>query len=173
VILTRFTDVGRIRALSGQDLVPIIEHDGNVVHDSWAIACRLEGQFPDRPSLFGGAIGRGATRLANIWSDTMLGRTMRQQIYADFIWCIDPDDRPYFRGSREAQLGMTLERYCAIGKGRWQIFCNSARRWSVPCQSSVSSRATPPPMSITSSSRCSSGPVSAAHATCCGHDGDA
>jgi len=113
VILTRFTDVGRIRALSGQDLVPIIEHDGNVVHDSWAIACRLEGQFPDRPSLFGGAIGRGATRLANIWSDTMLGRTMRQQIYADFIWCIDPDDRPYFRGSREAQLGMTLERYCA------------------------------------------------------------
>ena len=104
VIETRFADVGRIRALSGQDLVPIIEHDGKVVFDSWAIACHLEDWFPDRPSLFGGAIGRGATRLVNIWSDTVLGRALRQQIYADFIRCIDPDDRAYFRGSREAQL---------------------------------------------------------------------
>jgi glutathione S-transferase len=113
VIPTRFADVARIRALSGQDLVPIIEDDGKVVHDSWAIACHLEDRFPDRPSLFGGAIGRGATRLVNIWSDTVLSPAMRQQIYADFIWCIDPGDRAYFRGSRETQIGMTLEEYCA------------------------------------------------------------
>jgi len=117
VVETRFADVARIRALSGQDLVPIIEHDSQVVHDSWAIACHLENRFPDRPSLFGGAIGHGATRLINVWSDTVLGRSMRQQIYADFIWCIDPGDRAYFRGSREAQLGMTLEAY---GAGREQ-----------------------------------------------------
>jgi glutathione S-transferase len=30
VIPTRFADVGRIRALSGQDLVPIIQHDEQV-----------------------------------------------------------------------------------------------------------------------------------------------
>ena len=109
VIPTRFADVARIRALSGQDFVPIIEHDGQVVHDSWSIACHLEDRFPDRPSLFGGAIGRGAARLVNIWSDTVLGRAMRPQIYADFIRCIDPGDRAYFRSSRETQLGMTLE----------------------------------------------------------------
>ncbi len=109
VVPTRFADVERIRALSGQDFVPIIEHDGTVVHDSWSIACHLEDRFPDRPSLFGGAVGRGATRLVNIWSDTVLGRAMRPQIYGDFIRCIDPDDRDYFRSSREAQLGMTLE----------------------------------------------------------------
>ncbi len=34
---------------------------------------------------------------------------MRRQIYVDFIRCIDPGDRAYFRRSREAQLGMTLE----------------------------------------------------------------
>ena len=68
VVLTRFADVARIRALSGQDLVPIIEHDGQVVHDSWSIACHLEDRFPDRPSLFGGAVGRGAARLVNFWS---------------------------------------------------------------------------------------------------------
>jgi glutathione S-transferase len=110
---TRFADVERIRALSGQQFVPIIEHDGQVVHDSWSIACHLEDRYPDRPTLFGGAAGRGAARLVNIWSDTVLGPAMRPQIYADFIRCIDPGDRAYFRSSREAQLGMTLERYSA------------------------------------------------------------
>jgi glutathione S-transferase len=113
VVPTRFADVERIRALSGQHFVPIIEDDGRVVHDSWSIACHLEDRFPERPSLFGGGIGRGATRLVNIWSDTVLGPTMRKQIYAAFIRCIDPGDRDYFRRSRETQLGMTLEQYCA------------------------------------------------------------
>jgi len=113
VIPTRFADVDRIRALSSQHFVPIIEHDGQVVHDSWAIACHLEDWFADHPSLFGGPAGRGAARLVNVWSDTVLARSLRQQIYADFIWCIDPADRAYFRQSREAQLGMTLEAYSA------------------------------------------------------------
>lgn len=113
VVPTRFADVDRIRSQSNQDLVPIIEDDGRVVHDSWTIACHLEDRFPDRPSLFGGAIGRGTTRLVNAWSDSTLGAAMRRQIYADFIWCIDPGDRAYFRRSREAQLGMTLEEYSA------------------------------------------------------------
>jgi glutathione S-transferase len=113
VVPTRFADVERIRALSGQHFVPIIEHDDEVVHDSWSIACHLEDRFPDHPTLFGGAAGRGAARLVNIWSDTVLGRAMRPLIYADFIRCIDPGDRAYFRGLREAQLGMTIEQYSA------------------------------------------------------------
>jgi glutathione S-transferase len=122
VIPTRFADVGRIRDLSGQDLVPIIQDDDQVVHDSWMIACHLEDRFPDRPSLFGGAVGRGTARLVNVWSDTVLGRSMRQQIYADFIWCIDPGDRAYFRASREQQLGMTLEDYSAGRDGALPAF---------------------------------------------------
>ena len=118
VVPTRFADVARIRALSGQDLVPIIEHDGHVVHDSWSIACHLEDRFPDRPSLFGGAVGRGTARLVNIWSDTVLGRAMRPQIYADFIRCIDPGDRDYFRRSRETQLGMTSNNSVPIAMRR-------------------------------------------------------
>jgi glutathione S-transferase len=109
VVPTRFADVQRIRDLSGQDLVPIIEDDGRVVCDSWSIACHLEDRYPDRPTLFGGAAGRGACRLIAIWSDTVLGRLMRRQIYSDFIWCLDPGDRAYFRASREAQLGAPLE----------------------------------------------------------------
>jgi glutathione S-transferase len=113
VVPTRFADVDRIRALSGQHFVPIIEDDGRVVHDSWAIACHLEDRYPERQPLFGGAASRGAARLLNIWSDSVLGPALRPQIYGDFIWCIDPDDRAYFRRSREAALGMTLEDYSA------------------------------------------------------------
>jgi glutathione S-transferase len=113
VVPTRFADVERIRRLSGQDFVPIVEHDERVVNDSWAIACYLDEQFPDAPSLFGGTIGRGVTRLVNIWSDTVLGEATRKQIYLDFIKCIEPDDRDYFRRSREALVGMTLEQYSA------------------------------------------------------------
>lgn len=112
---TRFADVDRIRRLSGQHFVPIIEHDGEVVHDSWAIACHLEDRFPDRAPLFGGDAGRGAARLVNHWADTTLGRQMRRQIYGDFVWVIDPGDRAYFRHSREAMLGTTLEEF---GAGR-------------------------------------------------------
>jgi glutathione S-transferase len=113
VIETRFADVGRIRALSGQTLTPLIEDNGKVVFDTWQIACHLEDHYPDRPSLFGGPIGRGTARVVNIWSDTVLGRAMRPQIYSDFIWAIDPIDRPYFRRSRETQIGVTLEQYSA------------------------------------------------------------
>jgi glutathione S-transferase len=113
VIETRFADVPRIRGISQQDLTPVIEDGGAVVYDTWRIACHLEDTYPDRPSLFGGPIGRGTARVVNIWADTMLGRAMRPQIYADFIWTIDPADRAYFRRTREAQLGMTLEQYSA------------------------------------------------------------
>ena len=113
VVPTRFADADRIRRLSGQHFVPILDHDGEVVHDSWAIACHLEDRFPERRSLFGGAAGRGATRLVNIWCDSVLGAAMRRQIYGDFVWVIDPGDRAYFRHSREAMVGMTLEDYGA------------------------------------------------------------
>jgi glutathione S-transferase len=113
VVETRFADVHRIRALSGQHFVPIIEDGGKVVHDSWAIACHLEDAYPDRPSLFGGPIGRGVTRTLAAWGATVLAPAMRTQIWADFIWCLDPGDRAYFRESREAMLGVTLEAYCA------------------------------------------------------------
>ena len=122
VIPTRFADVARIRALSGQHFVPIIEHDGQVVYDSWSVACHLEDRFSDRPSLFGGAAGRGTARMVNIWSDTVLAPLLRQQIYADFIWCIDPGDRAYFRQSREAQFGMTLEDLSADRDGTLPAF---------------------------------------------------
>jgi glutathione S-transferase len=114
----RFADVETIRALSGQDKVPIVMDGDRVVHDSWNIALHLETRFPDHPSLFGGDVGRGLTRHINFWSDVTLGTAIRRLIAADFIYCLAPEDRAYYRQSREAQFGCTLEAYCA-DRDRW------------------------------------------------------
>ena len=127
VRLTRFADVERIRALSGQELVPILEDGDRVVHDSWAIACHLEDRFPDRPSLFGSQIGRGTARLVNLWSDTVLHPPVRRLISADFIWCLDPGDREYFRRSREAQFGASLEDASADCESTLAAFAEACR----------------------------------------------
>jgi glutathione S-transferase len=114
----RFADVETIRALSGQHFVPIVTGDDRVIHDSWHIACYLEERFPDRSSLFAGAGGRGLARLVNHWSDNTLGAAIRRLIAADFITCLDPGDRAYYRSSREAAFGCTLEEHCA-DRPRW------------------------------------------------------
>jgi glutathione S-transferase len=109
----RFADVQTIRSLSGQDMTPIVIDGDTVVQDSWNIAIHLEERYAGQPSLFGGAIGRGLTRQINIWSDTVLSPSIRRLISADFIYVLAPEDREYFRRSREAQFGMTLAAYCA------------------------------------------------------------
>jgi glutathione S-transferase len=114
----RFADVETIRALSGQHFVPILTDGDTVIHDSWNIACYLEDRFPDRPSLFSGAGGRGLARFVNRWSDVTLGAAIRRLIAADFIVCLDPGDRAYYRSSREAAFGCSLQEYCA-DRPRW------------------------------------------------------
>ena len=109
----RFADVDSIRALSGQHLTPIIRDGDRVVHETWDIACYLEDRFPERPSLFGGATGRGMARLVNHWSDTQLNPPLRRVISADFPAVLDAADRAYFRTTRERDFGMTLEAACA------------------------------------------------------------
>jgi glutathione S-transferase len=114
----RFADVETIRRLSGQHFTPIMTHGDRVIHDSWNIACYLEDEFPDRPSLFAGPGGRGLARYVNHWSDQTLGAAIRRLIAADFIRCLDPGDRAYYRSSREAVFGCTLEEHCA-DRPRW------------------------------------------------------
>jgi glutathione S-transferase len=114
----RFADVETIRALSGQHFVPIVTDGDRVIHDSWNIACYLEEQFPERPSLFAGDSGRRLTRFVNRWADATLGTAIRRLIAAGFVHCLDTGDHAYYRTSREAAFGCTLEEYCA-DRSRW------------------------------------------------------
>ncbi|MGI9523579.1 MAG: glutathione S-transferase N-terminal domain-containing protein [Hyphomicrobiaceae bacterium] len=118
----RFSDVETIRSLSGQRFTPVISDGDHVVHETWDIANYLENRFPDQPSLFGGNVGRGATRLINNWSDTQLNPPLRAVVYADFLAVLDAGDRAYFRESRETDLGMTLEDLCAAPEDKLKKF---------------------------------------------------
>lgn len=103
----RFSDGDKI-AFSGQGKVPVIQDGGKTVFDSWAIANYLEEQAP-MPSLFGGQIGRAHAAFINSWADSVLTGGIARFIIRDLLDVIDPKDRDYFRSSREARFGKTLE----------------------------------------------------------------
>jgi glutathione S-transferase len=109
----RFTDREQI-AFSGQGKVPVLQDDGKVVSDSWAIAEYLEEQYPT-PTLFGGATGRAHALFVNAWADAVLVGGIARFIMRDLWDMIDPKDRDYFRSSREERFGQSLE---AVQEGR-------------------------------------------------------
>jgi glutathione S-transferase len=109
----RFTDREAI-AFSGQGKVPVIQHEGTVVSDSWTIAEYLEEQVPS-PTLFGGPMGRAHALFINSWVDSVLVGGIARFIVRDLLDVIHPKDHDYFRSSREARFGISLE---AVQQGR-------------------------------------------------------
>lgn len=108
----RFSDKDAI-AFSGQGRVPVLVDGERTVFDSWRIAEYLEDAYPDRPSLFGGGVGRGVARFLNDWADQVLHGGLIRLVAADILSVLHERDRAYFRQSREARFGTTLESFCA------------------------------------------------------------
>jgi glutathione S-transferase len=96
-------------AFSGGKTVPVIKDGETVVRDSWRIAEYLEDNYPQRPTLFGGAIGRGVTQAFNTWVDRALVPAAMPVIVADVHERVDPADDAYFRQQFEGFLKCTLE----------------------------------------------------------------
>ena len=96
-------------AFSGGKTVPIIKDGEKVVRDSWAIAAYLEDRYADRPSLFGGAIGRGMAQAFNTWADRALLPLLMPVIVFDLYERVDPGDDAFFRRQFEGFLRSTLE----------------------------------------------------------------
>ena len=96
-------------AFSGGKTVPVIRDGDTVVRDSWKIAEHLEHKYADKPSLFGGPIGRGVTQALNTWTDRALIPAMMPVIVADIHDRIDAADQPFFRQMFEGFLKSTLE----------------------------------------------------------------
>jgi len=116
----RFTETDAL-AFSGQARVPTIQDEGRVVFDSWTIAGHLEDTVPT-PTLFGGPIGRAHARFINVWADSVLMGGIVRFIVRDLLDIIDPKDRDYFRTSREARFGTTLEQVQAGREDRLPAF---------------------------------------------------
>ncbi len=96
-------------AFANSTSVPVLV-DGEAVHtDSWDIAVYLETAYPDAPSLFGGEIGLGLTRVVNSWCDRAVNVAFGPLIVRDVLDAAHPDDREYFRETMEKMFGRTLE----------------------------------------------------------------
>ncbi len=102
--------------------VPVIVDGDTVVHDSSAIADYLETRYPDRPSLFGGEIGRALARFVQNWTETVLQTGLIRLVVLDIWKHVGPADQQYFRESREARLGITLEEAVADRESRLPAF---------------------------------------------------
>ena len=103
----KFTDKA-LFAFSGGKTVPVLQDGDAVFTDSWDIACHLEEAYSDRPSLFGGAIGRGEARFIAEWISSF-SRPLLMTILKDIFDHVHPDDKVYFRESREERVGQSLE----------------------------------------------------------------
>jgi glutathione S-transferase len=102
--------------------VPVIVDGDTVIHDSSAIADYLESHYADRPSLFGGETGRGLARFVQNWTETVLQGGLIRLVVLDIWRHIGAADQAYFRQSREARLGATLEEVVKDREARLPAF---------------------------------------------------
>lgn len=98
--------------------VPVLDDDGTIVQDSFRIALFLEEAYPDRPTLFAGAGGEAMARFIEQWANMILAPSIMPLIVKDIHDRTLPEDRAYFRESREKRLGRALEDAQAGREGR-------------------------------------------------------
>jgi glutathione S-transferase len=108
-----FTEVSRI--MGGRfKTVPVIEHGDTAMAESWDIAEYLDRTFPSAPALFAGPAELAMVRLTDTWFSAEVLRKMFGVYVLDVHDAARPEDRAYFRRTREGYLkGTTLEEFTA------------------------------------------------------------
>ena len=106
----------------GQSKVPVLVDDGEVIADSNVIAQHLENKYETGPSLFGGAAGEAHAKFIGAWTDTVLTPGLFPLVAPDILAHVKPAAQAYFRQSREARLGMSLERAAELRDGNLPAF---------------------------------------------------
>jgi glutathione S-transferase len=96
-------------AFANSTSVPVMVDGDAIRADSWDIATYLEETYPDAPSLFGGPIGEGVTRVVNSWCDRAVNVALGPLIARDVLDAAHPTDRAYFREAMEKMYKRTLE----------------------------------------------------------------
>jgi len=108
----RFIEKPEIQ-FSGQDKVPVLVDGKTVIHDSQAIAEYLETTYPNEASLFGDPAAKAMMVFVKNWTELTLHPTIAKVVLPDIFALLDPKDQPYFRKTREAFQGMTIEAIAA------------------------------------------------------------
>lgn len=93
----------------GHSKVPVLVDDGEVIGDSSAIARHLEEKYETGPSLFGSPTAEAHANFITAWTDIVLNPLIFPLVASDIIRHVKPAAQAYFRETREARLGMSLE----------------------------------------------------------------
>ncbi|WP_434677198.1 glutathione S-transferase family protein [Pseudomonas sp. R1-18] len=104
----RFSEKETI-AFSGQGKVPVLVDNGQCVADSWTIAEYLDEHYPERPSLMGDASVVALTRFIDRWVTEVVHPALARVILPDVFAVLHEKDKPYFKRTREAAFGLSLE----------------------------------------------------------------
>jgi glutathione S-transferase len=99
----RFTDK-EIIAFSGQGKVPVLVDGDTTVVESFDIACHLDDNYADRPALFGNEIARGAARMINHWTNSVVHAALQPLVIDDIYQHLADEDRDYFLETRSARF---------------------------------------------------------------------
>ena len=105
---TPFTAIGDIGGGGFTKTVPVIDDNGRLVRESFAIAEYLDEKVPERP-LFG-SHGRTLARFVESASQRALTPLIMRMMVKDIHDALAPADQAYFRKSREKRIGR-LEDY--------------------------------------------------------------
>ena len=111
----RFTEKDRI-AHSGGNRVPVLEDGDRVLSDSWEILHYLDRAYPE-PLLFRSPEIAAVALFVKHWTEATLQPLIAPIIMGDLFQRIHPKDRAYFRETREARFGSTLEEFASDPAG--------------------------------------------------------
>ncbi|MDQ7912049.1 glutathione S-transferase family protein [Pseudomonas sp. 102515] len=100
-------------AFSGQGKVPVLVDGEQWVSDSWAIAEYLDRQYPELPSLLGDASLTAVTRFVNQWVADSVHPALARLILPDVHAVLEDADQDYFKRTREAAFGVSLDTLAA------------------------------------------------------------
>lgn len=99
--------------------VPVLRYRDVTIVDSWDIAEHLDTAFPNTQPLFSGPAELAMVRLFDAWFTPSVMAKLFALYALDIHNAARPEDRPYFRQSREARIkGPTLEEFTAGRESR-------------------------------------------------------
>ncbi len=115
----RFNDKA-VLAFADHDKVPVLVDGDAVVTDSYEIFRYLDRTYSEAP-LLGDGVAEGRASFLKHYAERALQPAMLRTIVMDLLNAIHPDDRDYFRETRERRLGRTLEEFHSPAKGLAQL----------------------------------------------------
>lgn len=114
-----FTDKDAL-AFARHDKVPVLVDGDEVVTDSYEILRYLDRTYPEAP-LLGEGLAEARARFFKYYAERSLAPAMMRTIIMDLFNAVHPDDRAYFRETREKRFGRTLEEFHSPAKGLAQL----------------------------------------------------